>query len=151
MAASALLDTNLLIYAHDRSEPQKQQRALLVLDRVQSTGAGALTTQILGEFSTTATRRLSASLTLEAAARQVELMARVWPVFDVTAFTILEALRGTISYQMSYWDAQIWASALLNQVPIILSEDFNSGAVLEGVRFLNPFADDFDLDAWLPA
>ncbi len=150
MAATAILDTSVLIYAHDRSEPVKQLQALQVLDRVQSTGGGALTTQVLGEFFTTATRKLGASLLRKDAARQVELMARVWPVLDVTAFTILEALRGTLTYQMSYWDAQIWASARLNQIPIILSEDFNTGAVLEGVRFVNPFADDFDLDAWLP-
>jgi hypothetical protein len=35
-------------------------------------------------------------------------------------------------------------------LPIVLSEDFSAGAVLEGVRFVNPFAGDFDLDAWLP-
>jgi predicted nucleic acid-binding protein len=150
MAASVILDTNVLIYAHDRSEPEKQQRALEVLEWVQSSGTGALTTQILAEFYSTTTRKLSASLPIEAAARQVELLARVWPVFDVTTFTVLEAIRGTRTYQMSYWDAQIWASARLNQIPTILSEDFNTGAVIEGVRFVNPFADDFDLDAWLP-
>lgn len=150
MTASVILDTNVLVYAHDRSEPEKQQRALEVMERVQSTGTGALTTQILAEFYSTATRKLSASLAIEAAARQAELFARVWPVFDVTTFTVLEAIRGTHKHQMSYWDAQIWASARLNQVPIIFSEDFNTGAVIEGVRFVNPFADDFDLDAWLP-
>ena len=72
-----ILDTNVLIYAHDRSEPEKQRQALEVLDRAQSTGDGALTTQILGEFFTTATRKLSASLPRRDAARQVELMARV--------------------------------------------------------------------------
>jgi predicted nucleic acid-binding protein len=150
MAASVMLDTNVLVYAHDRSEPEKQQRALEVLERVQSAGSGALTTQVLAEFFSTAIRKLSASLSMEAAARQVELFARACPVLDVTTFTVLEAIRGTRTHQMSYWDAQIWASARLNQVPIILSEDFDAGAVLEGVRFVDPFADDFDLDAWLP-
>ncbi len=150
MAATAILDTNVLIYAYDRSEPVKQLQALQVLDRAQSSGGGALTTQVLGEFFTTATRKLSTSLPSKDAARQVELMARVWPILDVTAFTVLEALRGTLTYQMSYWDAQIWASARLNQIPIILSEDFDTVNILEGVRFVNPFADDFDLDAWLP-
>jgi len=51
---------------------------------------------------------------------------------------------------MSYWDAQIWASARLNQIPLILSEDFDAGAIIEGVRFVNPFAGDFELDDWLP-
>jgi hypothetical protein len=35
-------------------------------------------------------------------------------------------------------------------LPIVLSEDFSAGAVLEGVHFVNPFGGDFDLDAWLP-
>jgi hypothetical protein len=30
-------------------------------------------------------------------------------------------------------------------VPNVLSEDFSDGALVEGVRFLNPFADAFDL------
>ena len=150
MAARAVLDTNLLVYGHDRSEPQKQRQALRVLDRAQNTGSGALTTQILAEFFAATTRQLSATLSVDEAADQVELLARAWPVFDVTAFTVLEALRGVLTYRMSYWDAQIWASARLNQIPLILSEDFDAGAIIEGVRFVNPFAGDFELDDWLP-
>ena len=120
------------------------------MERVQSTGAGALTAQILAEFFTSSARKLCAPLTLEDASSQIELLARVWPVFEVTAFTILETMRSARTYHMSYWDAQIWASARLNQVPMILSEDLNTGAVIEGVRFVNPFAESFDLDAWLP-
>jgi predicted nucleic acid-binding protein len=49
---------------------------------------------------------------------------------------------------MSYWDAQIWASARLQQIPVIFSEDFNGGAVVEGISFVNPFAEDFNLGNW---
>jgi predicted nucleic acid-binding protein len=37
----------------------------------------------------------------------------------------------------------------LNQIPVIFSEDFQDGQVLEGVRFANPFAKSFDVEAWL--
>jgi predicted nucleic acid-binding protein len=50
-------------------------------------------------------------------------------------------------YQFSFWDAQIWAAARLNHIPVVLSEDFNSGAVIEGVRFVDPFEQDFELAA----
>ena len=50
---------------------------------------------------------------------------------------------------LSYYDAQIWAVARLNQVPVIFSEDFNSNSVLDGVRFVNPFSAEFDLTAWV--
>ncbi len=57
-------------------------------------------------------------------------------------------LRGVRDHQLSYYDAQVWATARLNQVPVIFSEDFNSNAPLEGVRFVNPFASDFVLENW---
>jgi predicted nucleic acid-binding protein len=40
---------------------------------------------------------------------------------------------------MSYWDAQIWATAKLNQIPRVLSEDFSHGCRVESVEFVNPF------------
>jgi predicted nucleic acid-binding protein len=61
---------------------------------------------------------------------------------------VLEAVRGVRKHRLAYWDAQIWATARLNQVPLILSEDFSDGQVLKGVRFVNPFAPGFDLQVW---
>jgi predicted nucleic acid-binding protein len=50
---------------------------------------------------------------------------------------VLEVIRGVKEYQLSFWDAQIWATAKLNQISVIYSEDFNVGAIIEGVRFVN--------------
>ena len=44
------------------------------------------------------------------------------------------------------WGCQIWASARLHQIPLIFTEDFNVGAVLEGVRFVTPSEEGFNLD-----
>ncbi len=57
---------------------------------------------------------------------------------------VLEAARGVRDYQFSFWDAQIWATARLNQIPTIYSEDFNVNSAIEGVRFLNPLSDGLD-------
>ena len=56
-----------------------------------------------------------------------------------------DAVRGVGDHRMSYYDAQVWAAAKLNQVPVVLSEDFPSGATVEGVTFLDPLAASFDL------
>jgi predicted nucleic acid-binding protein len=45
-----LVDTNVLVYVYDPVDPIKQVRALDVLDRLAASGAGCLTTQVLGEF-----------------------------------------------------------------------------------------------------
>jgi predicted nucleic acid-binding protein len=58
---------------------------------------------------------------------------------------VLEALRGVGEHRLSYHDAQIWAVARLGQLAVALSEDFNPGAVLDGVSFTNPLDLAFDL------
>jgi predicted nucleic acid-binding protein len=58
---------------------------------------------------------------------------------------IHEALRGVGAHRMTYWDALIRATARLNQIPAILSEDFQDGRFLEGVRFFNPFLRNLEL------
>jgi predicted nucleic acid-binding protein len=150
MAGKILLDTNVLVYAYDRAEPVKQAQALDVLDRLQMAGAGMLSVQVLAEFFWVVSRKLSLPLPLDQAARQVELFIQAWPVLDLTPFIVLEGVRGVRDYQFPYWDAQIWAVAKLNQIPVVFSEDFPVGAVIEGVRFVNPFEPDFDIEMWLP-
>jgi len=147
--AVMLIDTNVLVYAHDRGEFAKQGRAIEALDRLQLAGDGRLSAQCLGEFFCAATRGPHPKLTVAEASLQVERLASSFPVLEITPLIVLEAMRGVRERRMAYWDAQIWATARLNQIPIVLSEDFEVGAIIEGVRFINPFSDGFQLDEWL--
>lgn len=144
-----LIDTSVLVYAHDRGEYTKQGQAIETLEQLQLTGSGRLSAQCLAEFFRATTRGSLPRLTVLEAARQVERLARVWPVLDVTPQIVIEATRGAREYQFNFWDAQIWAAARLNQIPVIFSEDFDAGAVIEGVRFVNPFAEDFRIEDWV--
>ncbi len=146
--APILIDTNLLIYLFDQNQPDRQTRAVDVLARLELIGAGRLSVQNLAEFFSVSTRKLSPPLSPTEALKQVNLFIRAWPVFDLTPLIVLEAARGVRDYQMSYYDAQIWATARLNQVQTIFSEDFNVGATLEGIQFVNPFVPEFVLDNW---
>lgn len=149
MSARILVDTNVLVYAYDRSEPIKQLRALELLDQLVPSGAGAITTQILAEFFVTVTRKIAIPLSSAEAYVRVEHLLQALTVYDITGPVVLEAARGARDHQLSFWDAQIWAAAKLNQLPVIFSEDFNVGATLEGVRFENPFAPAFQIVDWL--
>jgi len=144
-----LIDTNILVYAHDRAEFDKQERAIETLKQLQETGIGRLSAQCLGEFFRAVTRGPTPKLAIAEAALQVERLAHAFPVLDVTPQIVIEATRGVQDRQMAYWDAQIWATAHLNQIPVVFSEDFNVGAVVEGVRFVNPLADDFQIEEWV--
>jgi predicted nucleic acid-binding protein len=141
--ATTLIDTNVLVYVYDRSEPEKRRRAIEVLNRIHNAKTGIVSAQVLSEFYNSVTRKLKPPLSSVKAEAQLRAMARAWPVIPVTSEVVFEAVRGVREYQFSFWDAQIWAAARLYYIGTVLTEDFNPGAVIEGVRFVNPFAEDF--------
>ena len=147
MSARVFIDTNVLVYAYDRSEPEKQQRALDTLDRLASARAGVISPQVMSEFFVMVTRKIASPLSMTDAYQRLAHYLQIWTVIDLTGMIVLEAARGVREHRFSFWDAQIWATARLNQIPVVLSEDFNTGSVIEGVRFANPFADEFQLEA----
>jgi predicted nucleic acid-binding protein len=138
MKDRVLVDTNILIYAYDCSDPEKQRKAFQIIDRLAVERKGVLSSQILSEFFVTSTQKIKNPLETAAALRSIQNYVRSWQVLDITPHIILEAIRGRMTYQMSYWDAQVWATAKLNQIPIVFSEDFQEGRMLEGVLFKNP-------------
>lgn len=149
MSVKVFADTNLLVYAYDNSEPVKQTRALNILHQLTINYLGVISTQVLAEFFVTITRKIVSPIPIPDAHRRIENYLQSWMVVDVTGMIVLEAVRGVRDYQFNFWDAQIWAAARLNQVPIVFSEDFKIGTTVEGVRFLNPFVDNFRLEDWL--
>lgn len=144
--AAILVDTNVLVYAYDPRDAAKNVRAQAVLKDLHRHKVGHFSAQTLAEFMS-ASRKLG--IAVADALTYAQAFAAAWPVLDVTAQVVLEAGRGVRDHQLSYYDAQIWATARLNQIPVIFSEDFNSGATLEGVRFVNPFVATFNIADWM--
>lgn len=149
MNANILVDTNVLVYAYDRAAPDKQHTAVAVLDTLVRRRIGVVSTQVLSEFFVAVTRKIGQPLSAADARRRIEVYLQTWTVLDLTGMIVLEAARGVETYQFSFWDAQIWAAARLNQIPLVFSEDFNAGATIEGVQFVNPFAPTFQLADWI--
>ncbi|MCW5876771.1 MAG: PIN domain-containing protein [Anaerolineales bacterium] len=139
-----LLDTNVLVYAYDTSDPKRQGIALGVVRYLGKRQQGCLSVQSLSEFASVALRKFNLSPSEVMA--QVEAWQAVFSVFELTPAIVLEAARGVRDHRLAFYDAQIWASARLHQVPFVWSEDFQDGLVLDGVRCLNPFAADFELE-----
>ncbi len=140
-----LVDTNLLVYAYDPRDEAKNERAQQVLQRLRRSRRGVISVQSLAEFMR-ASQKLAMSP--DDALRIVQAFALSWPILNLTPALVLEAGRGVSQYTLAYYDAQIWAAARLNQIGVIFSEDFNPGSILEGVRFVNPFTDEFMIEAW---
>ncbi len=143
-----LIDTNVLVYAHDLGEFDKQGQAIRLLERLQQGGNGCLSVQCLAEFFSIATRGKVPMLTGKEAEHQVGQFARAYSVFPLTLPIVLEAARGAREHQLAYFDAQVWATAKLNQIPVVFSEDLPSPSLIEGIRFVNPFVADFVFEQW---
>jgi predicted nucleic acid-binding protein len=63
-----------------------------------------------------------------------------WQIVPVDEEVVSTALQLTQRYQMSYWDAQIAASAARAGCQILLTEDLSGPDVIPGVRCENLFA-----------
>ena len=146
MSARYLLDTNVLVYAEDADEPAKCGRARDLIADLVLRDAGVVSSQVLAEFFVTVTRRFAKRLDGAEASKRLEQLADLLPVLDVNADVVREAARGVARYRMSFWDAQIWASARLAGVGTVLTEDLPGAGEIEGVRFADPFAEGFSLE-----
>lgn len=138
MPADTFLDTNVLVYAYDRADPEKQRRAQAVIGGMQADRL-ALSSQVLSEFYVTVTQKLAEPLGRPDAAAAVRALADLH-VVPVDAPLVIQATDVQQRWQLSYWDALILAAAATAGCDRLLSEDLGHGSTLGGVRVENPFA-----------
>lgn len=131
-------DTNILVYAYDRRDPAKQERAFELLADAISNENGVVSAQVLGEFYNAATRRVSNPLPEEVVREAISLFATL-PIMDIDLGLVQRAVGTCNSYRISYWDALIIAAAEKAGCARIFSEDFNTGQTYHGILVVNPF------------
>ena len=132
------IDTNVLIYAHDRSAGEKHVLAKKKVESLWESSTGCLSIQVLQEFYVNVTQKVAKPLTSGAAAKIITDLA-VWEVHRPTTDNLLDAILLQERYMLSFWDAMIVTSANQLGCDILWSEDFNSGQQYERVQVLNPF------------
>ncbi len=133
----AFVDSNILIYAHDRDAGEKRLRAADALEELWGSGNGRLSTQVLQEFYVNATLRLSTPLA-RAKAKEVVQTYAVWIHEATTSDTITRAIDVAELARLSFWDALIVAAAEQSGAGRLLSEDLSHGQLIGSVRVENP-------------
>jgi predicted nucleic acid-binding protein len=134
--ARAFFDSNILIYADDRGEPEKQRIARELIERYFSVGYGIVSVQVLQEYFNTLTRKLKAdpSLTRLKVERLSKFVASVTMPEDVLLAIDVFRLHG-----LSFWDSMIVRSAKQAECKILFSEDMQDGRIIDGLQIVNPF------------
>jgi predicted nucleic acid-binding protein len=132
------VDTNVLTYVFDDSEPKKQLAASLRLDCEHGECEIVVSTQVLQELYVSLTKGRAPIATPELAERAVRTAAG-YSVVQVDTELVLSAIEACQRHQLSFWDALIVRAAARAGCDLLLSEDLNHGQVVDGVRIENPF------------
>lgn len=140
MSDLVFVDTNVLVYLRDSTEPEKQTRAAEWVHRLWELETGRLSAQVLREYYVTVTQRLDPGLPADEARADVVAL-RAWkPLFP--APDIFEDAWGVEDrYGFSFRDSLVVAAARRLGCATLLTEDLQDGQDLDGLVVRNPFVE----------
>jgi predicted nucleic acid-binding protein len=140
MSDKFFVDTNVMVYAHDRSAGVKHTRALAILESLWDSGQGVLSTQVLQELCMNLRRRTNPPLPVDETRRLLQDYLS-WEIIVNTPESVLQALDLKVRYKISFWDALILHAAESAGAAVLYSEDFSDGQTYGSVRAVNPLKD----------
>ena len=141
MTGPVFVDTNVLVYARDVSDPGKQRAASAWIESLWGNRRGRLSTQVLHEFYVTVTRKLKPGMKPLQARQDVRDLIAWSPVPLSTSLTE-QAMVLEEREKLSFWDALIVAAATESSCRVLLSEDFTNGRSFGELTVVSPFATD---------
>ncbi len=138
----ALIDSNLLSYVFDGSEPDRRRICgELVADCWKRKRDFAVSVQNLSEFYVVVTKKISNPVPEKVAKRFIELMIdfRGWHIINYSAHTIKSAIDISTEYGIHYWDALLAATMRENDVYCVYTEDEDDFGKIPWLKTINPF------------
>jgi predicted nucleic acid-binding protein len=137
MTDKYFVDTNILIYAHDRSTGIKHERARQLIEQLWMSGAGVLSTQVVQELCVNLRRKLAHPLPVEEVRRLIQDYLS-WEIVVNTPGAVIQALDIEARYRISFWDALILQAAEQSGASVLYSEDLAAEQSYGSVEVVNP-------------
>lgn len=134
--SKVFLDTNILVYALDQDDLEKQNACRTVLKQLQDTNRAVISTQVMQEFFVVATRKLGVE---PLKAKSILQALGNLEVVSVSPALTYEAIDCSLLNQISFWDALVIVCAESARCTLVLSENLNDGQIIKGVKVQNPF------------
>ena len=141
MSEKYFVDTNILIYAHDRSQGIKHERARQLIERLWNSGQGVLSTQVLQELCLNLRRKVANPVSVDEVRRVIRDYLS-WQIVVNTPEAVLQALEIEVRYKISFWDALILQAAEHCGAAVLYSEDLAGKQRYGTVRVVNPLERD---------
>jgi predicted nucleic acid-binding protein len=133
------VDTNILMYAHDRSAGMKHERARQLIERLWVSGQGVLSMQVLQELCINLRRKIAAPPPIEEVRRLIQDYLS-WEIVINTPASVLQALEIEVRYKTSFWDAQVLQAAESSGAAVLYSEDLAEGQKYGPIHVIDPLS-----------
>lgn len=130
------IDTNIVVYANDSRDTEKQKRAIGIITNLLKTQEGVVSTQVLQEYAYVAIAKLRQRV--EIVLRQLKIL-ETFEVVNQSPELIRRAVEIMQAYKISFWDSCIISNAEQANCSQIYSEDLNPGQFYSGIKIVNPF------------
>ncbi|MBN2124498.1 MAG: PIN domain-containing protein [Deltaproteobacteria bacterium] len=138
MSDKVFVDTDILVYSRDASEPEKQQRAMAWMTHLWTVRAGRLSFQVLQEFYATVTQKLTPGLDPQSAREDVRALL-AWDPIPVNERVIEGAWLIQDRYKLSWGDALIVSAAQTGDCRLLLTEYLQENQAIGNIHVINPF------------
>ncbi len=137
----SLIDSNLLSYVFDESEPGKRKICEKLFEECwNGKRKFAVSVQNLSEFYVVVTRKIQHPMPKKVARRFIELINdfQGWDVLNINAGTIISAIDICEKYDIHYWDALLAATMRENRIFCVYTEDGDFERI-PWLKVVNPF------------
>lgn len=139
MSGKVFFDTNILIYAFDRAEPEKRRIcAKLVRGVLDGRIEGVISNQVLGELSNALLNKVAAGAEDTKRAVSDILGSDAWLKLDYTSDTVRKAVASCTATGMPFWDSVIAETMRENGISEIVTENERDFRV-PGIKATSPF------------
>jgi len=135
--AADFLDTNVLVYAYDPSEPDKAKTAQALVARAVAREF-VISAQVLAEFATSLLHKVAVRRTADDVKIVLDILAPI-PVIASDRALVRRAVEARAQYGLHFYDGMIIAAAERAGSEKIWSEDLNADQKYFGVTVVNPF------------
>ena len=133
----AFLDTNILVYAVDRSDGAKNAKAVSILQTaLRQRNSYAISVQCLTEFANVAMRKIG--MAPDAVLDFIRMFRNVTTVVPECEL-VVRGVEIKALYGIQFYDAMVVAAAERAKAREIWTEDLNAGQRYCGMLAVNPF------------
>ncbi|BAS55771.1 hypothetical protein NIES2135_49370 [Leptolyngbya boryana NIES-2135] len=132
---TCFVDSNIWLYALIQNQDVKKHE---IANQLVQSGAIVISTQVINEVCINLIRK--AAFSEQQIYEVVNAFYQMYTVIEPGIEILLNASNLRNNYRLSFWDSLVVASALHAEVGILISEDMQSGLVIEEkLEIMNPF------------